>query len=388
MTAYACPMPKRPPQGRGSGGRVTPSPKSAPKGSSSSPSSKGRGDTSGAPAARGRGRVPTSSKPVKGRSGGRTVAKTDAKTDAGSKSAPKGGASATTSKREDAVEGGGAPARTGIMSFFSGASDPSYVAPRDRERPWWGMGDMAMWFAIAQVLGGLALTLAATVGGYSLIYPRKPGSTIGEVLGHVGAGLPPSVTRTPDQMPYLEYALVQLVPLWVAFLGGSYYVVKRKGTSLRKDFGLSMQWRDIPLGLAVGAFTQIVLIFGLYKLIFLVTGEQDVSAEARKIIDKATSPGIALLIILVVVFGSPLIEELFFRGLSQRAIAKRLGPIPGLILAAMFFALVHGQLVQFPGLLLFGLILGFLALRYDRLGPSIWAHVGFNGVTAALLLWN
>ncbi len=54
----------------------------------------------------------------------------------------------------------------------------------------------------------------------------------------------------------------------------------------------------------------------------------------------------------------------------------------------MFFALVHGQYLQFPGLLLFGLILGYLAMRFNRLGPSIWAHIGFNMVTAVILIWN
>ena len=37
-------------------------------------------------------------------------------------------------------------------------------------------------------------------------------------------------------------------------------------------------------------------------------------------------------------------------------------------------------------LVLFGLVAGWLTLRSGRLGPAIWTHVGFNGVTVLTLL--
>jgi len=250
------------------------------------------------------------------------------------------------------------------------------------------MGDMVLWFFVANILGGIAVAIGASLGGYSLTWPSGTGSAVGEVVGRVGAGEAPSVTLTTADIPFVQYSIVQLIPLWIAFLGGPYLVVKRKGTSLKKDFGFTMQWRDIPVGLAIGIVSQIVIITVLYKVIFIFTGEQDVSAEAERLVDRASSPLTYLLLFILVTFGSPVFEELFFRGLSQRAIGKRLGPLWGWALAAVFFALVHGQYLQFPGLLLFGLILGYLAMRFNRLGPSIWAHIGFNMVTAVILIWN
>lgn len=44
------------------------------------------------------------------------------------------------------------------------------------------------------------------------------------------------------------------------------------------------------------------------------------------------------------------------------------------------FGISHFQLVQFPGLFAFGVVLAVLAVRTGRLGPSIAAHVAFNGV--------
>lgn len=275
------------------------------------------------------------------------------------------------------------PAKPKLSSFLR----PPDAAAGPRERPWWGMGDMVLWFFVAQVAAGIAFFVLAGILGYSTVWPAGPSSAIGEAVGRVGVGQPPSVTPTIADMPLWATTVLQ-IPLWIGFLGGPLYAAKRKGTSLKVDFGFRMEWRDVPIGLGVGIGTQLVLVTVLYKLIFLFTGEQDVSASARQLTDKATSPGAALLVIAVVAIGAPVAEELFFRGLSQRAIGKRLGPIWGLLLAALFFALVHGQALQFPGLLMFGLILGYLAYRYDRLGPSIWAHVGFNGVTAVLLIWN
>lgn len=432
-------MPKRPPQGRGSGGRVTPSSKSASTSASSgtadgAPSGrgrKGRGGSTTTPASGGKASKGSSSatgKASKGSSSasGKTTkgsASAPGKTTKGSASAsdktPKGakaGATTTSSSASSSSSGSGRPRgrvptaapgrgrkgagaataaatatateaaapRSGFSSFLRPAgADPAAA----RERPWWGMGDMVLWFFVAQIAAGVAFFVVAGIMGYSTMWPTSTGSAVGEAVGRVGVGQPPSVTQTIANMPLWITTFLQ-VPLWIGFLGGPLYAAKRKGTSLKVDFGFRMEWRDIPLGLAVGIVTQVVLVTVLYKIIFVFTGEQDVSASARELTDKATSPGAALLVFAVVAVGAPVFEELFFRGLSQRAIGKRLGPIWGLLLAALFFALVHGQTLQFPGLLMFGLILGYLAYRYDRLGPSIWAHVGFNGVTAVLLIWN
>ena len=50
------------------------------------------------------------------------------------------------------------------------------------------------------------------------------------------------------------------------------------------------------------------------------------------------------------------------------------------------FGAVHLQLLQFPALTLIGLVLGWLTLRYGRLGPAIWAHIAFNAVATVMLL--
>ena len=89
---------------------------------------------------------------------------------------------------------------------------------------------------------------------------------------------------------------------------------------------------------------------------------------------------------LIVVVLAPLIEELFFRGLFQRATDRRFGAALSVVFPAVIFGAVHLQPLQFPALVLFGLVAGLLVARSDRLGPAIWAHVGFNAIAVASLL--
>jgi len=46
----------------------------------------------------------------------------------------------------------------------------------------------------------------------------------------------------------------------------------------------------------------------------------------------------------------------------------------------------HHVPLQFPALVMFGLIAGVLVQRDGRLGRAVWAHVGFNSWTVGVLL--
>jgi membrane protease YdiL (CAAX protease family) len=48
------------------------------------------------------------------------------------------------------------------------------------------------------------------------------------------------------------------------------------------------------------------------------------------------------------------------------------------------FGLVHFQLLQFPALMVVGVVNAVLTLRTGRLGPAVCAHVAFNGTAVAV----
>ena len=95
-----------------------------------------------------------------------------------------------------------------------------------------------------------------------------------------------------------------------------------------------------------------------------------------------------LLVFVTVGFVAPFAEELFFRGLALQSLVRRFGRVWGLLLSAAFFAVVHGNPLTFVALAPFAIVLGLLVLRFDRLGPAIAAHVGYNLVTATVLVFD
>ncbi len=183
--------------------------------------------------------------------------------------------------------------------------------------------------------------------------------------------------------PSLDVTAILQSALWVGTLGIPMWFHFIKGVSW-KDFGWGFQKNDVFSGLLIGLGTQIAAGL-LYLPLTLIFDDIDVSEPARELVDKATGFGVFLLF-LVVVVGAPLVEELFFRGLTLKAFEKKMGSRLALVLSSLFFAIAHLQLIQFPALFLFGLVAGYLVKKYDRLGRAVWAHVGFNATTVLALL--
>jgi hypothetical protein len=191
------------------------------------------------------------------------------------------------------------------------------------------------------------------------------------------------VSTAPEDRP-LWLDAVLLLPLWFSLLAGTIIISRRWGTGkLRDDYGLRFRRFDL-LGIPIGIATQAALIPALYWLLHINSSE--VSGPARSLTDRADHPAAVVLLVLMVVVGAPIIEELFFRGLLMRSIQARWNDWIALVVSALFFAFVHFQPVQFAGLFVFGLIAGTCAQRTGRLGMGIMAHAAFNATAVLMLL--
>ena len=232
--------------------------------------------------------------------------------------------------------------------------------PPDHRTPRWGLGDAAIAFVV-----GVALT---------------------NIVASITLELTDRTGQELDDLPLTFLAFFQ-VPQWLGTLGVTWLAVRRKGNGLVRDLGLRGEGRDVPRGLGLGAATQLLVVPLLYLPILWLTdrSRDDVAAEARELTDKATGVGVLLLVLVVVVL-APVVEEIFFRGLLLRSLENRLGPTWALATSSTLFGLAHFQLLQLPALIVFGLVAGWLAQRHGRLGPAIFAHIAFNGVTVFLLL--
>jgi uncharacterized protein len=251
-------------------------------------------------------------------------------------------------------------------------------------KPRWGLGEAFGGFAIAIVVGGLFAGVILAIVGYEAPLP-SPGGAVGRVAGQVVTGQACAVPAARS----LALDALQQLPFWAVLLAVPYLAARFKGNGWIRDFHIRMERSDIVVGLGVGIFCQLVLVSGFYWLLFQLIGNQDVSAEARQLTDRATTPVGVILLFLIVGVGAPIAEEIFFRGLALRAFRKRgWAWWPSIIVTALYFGATHLQPLQFPALVMFGIAVGWLVQRTNRLGPAIWAHVGFNVTAAVVLVWN
>lgn len=232
--------------------------------------------------------------------------------------------------------------------------DPSPTPASAPDPPRWGLGDATVGFLLGLFLSILLASLWIQASGSDEL-------SVGLFATSIGGN-------------------------WLGLGGAVWVASRRKGTgSLATDFGLRIQKEDIGPGLLAGVLSQLVLIPILYVPVHRLFPDVDVSQEAKKVTDLAQGGGIAL-IATCIVLGAPLIEELFFRGLLQRSAGRRFGPRAAIAISAVTFGLAHFQPVQLLGLIAFGVVLGVLAQRAGRLGPSLVAHMAFNATTVAVLL--
>jgi membrane protease YdiL (CAAX protease family) len=236
------------------------------------------------------------------------------------------------------------------------------TAPALPRTPRWGLGDVALGFAIGLVSAQLVLValLSAT------------GRTVDEV----------------DELPLSLVAVAQM-GLWVGLLGAPLVATRLKGNGLVADLRLRARVADAWRGGGIGIVLQLVALPLLYwpLLELLDKGASDLEGPAREMTDRADGPIGVLLLVLIVGVGAPIAEEVFYRGLFQGALLKRgIRPVFAIAINATVFGLSHGQLLQLPALVLFGAVAGTLAHRAGRLGPAIAAHITFNLVTVISLL--
>jgi len=93
--------------------------------------------------------------------------------------------------------------------------------------------------------------------------------------------------------------------------------------------------------------------------------------------------GFAIAMLCIAVFPA-LVEEFAFRGVILGILKKHFNSKVAIIVSAIIFGLVHGNLVQIPFAFLMGLVFGFIAVYTKSIWPSVIAHFLNNGVSVIL----
>ena len=215
------------------------------------------------------------------------------------------------------------------------------------------------------------------VWSLTYIFANVCGSVVISVLGYAGA----------DVVPTWVLALSALT-LWGPYVGALLWVSKRNGSvSFIQDFALRFQARDlwgIPLGMASQLLLVVLVTLPFQWMFPSLFNKEAVEKRANDLFDAAQGGWIVLLIVVVIIC-APLIEEIVYRGFIQHNLAVAYGARISLLLASFWFAAVHLQLAEFPGLFAFALVLGVCFSRTKRLGLSIVTHVSFNATALTVM---
>lgn len=238
---------------------------------------------------------------------------------------------------------------------------PPPPAPGDQRSPTWGLGD-AIWGWVA------AIVLGAVLGGVIIL-----------AAGHGG--------DDQESLPLWLVAITQ-IPLWIGLLGAPLWAARKARSTVVDQFGLRFRAIDIPVGLVIGIAAQFVLVrlVSWPWLRLLGRSAEELSEPAQNLVSKAADPFGVVLLVLIVVIGAPVIEELFYRGLLLRSLERLMPSWTAIVVCGLVFGASHFQLLGLPALAVFGMLLAFLAWRTGRLGMAIAAHLAFNAVTVWFLL--
>lgn len=168
---------------------------------------------------------------------------------------------------------------------------------------------------------------------------------------------------------------------WVPLVVAVWAAGRRFGVgALSADFGLSFRAADL-WGVPIGAVTQLVALRVVYLPLQGIWphafSTDRLEQRARDLYDHASGGGV-LLLVLAVVVGAPIVEELVYRGLLQGSVTSGRRKWWGVVGIAALFALIHFQPVEIPGLFTIGLVLGACALLTRRLGLGVVTHMAFN----------
>ncbi|MBG02153.1 MAG: hypothetical protein CL470_07780 [Acidimicrobiaceae bacterium] len=222
---------------------------------------------------------------------------------------------------------------------------------------------------------------------------------LGLVFGHILAAMAYAIARGVGGYQYFTDFPMWLVavanfPLQASMILAVVFASTYRGGGILKDFYFRMERKDIGLGILIGVVAQFLLVPVLtYPVLWLFDKDiDDVSNIAEELTDRPSSPiGVIALIVFVGVF-TPVAEELFFRGLLYGSLRKKLNLTgakciwASMIISSAVFSLVHFQWILIPALFGVGIVFNLIYEKTGRLGPAIWAHAGFNGVTLINLL--
>lgn len=242
--------------------------------------------------------------------------------------------------------------------------EPDYNERRNLKRSYRTGGWLMIFqFVLSYGLGFLVIQLILWLMG--MLNPDADGASISEYI------------RGSSMLVSVNMLVYVVCNVGIAMLGMKWAGIKYTSLVRTNDFGFGRAVQYCMIGILLWTISLYIItgmsdVFSKYGIDIV----PDMSGVGNTFLGKTVELVYACMI-------APITEELFFRGVLLRTLAKSNQRFV-VFASALFFGLVHGNLQQFVLAVLIGIFLAHITLKHGSIIPSIIVHIFVNSVSSII----
>ena len=151
-----------------------------------------------------------------------------------------------------------------------------------------------------------------------------------------------------------------------------------------------MRGNESPIRLTFKGFYPTQVLWGLILMLAMsVVIEPVINLFPKEwydwVDDRITNGGWAMFTAVVM---APVCEEIFFRGILQKNMVRKWGPVAGILIASAIFGLIHGIPQQVVAGFCLGIVIGWVYWRTGSLVAAMVLHAINNALSVFLTLFE
>lgn len=156
---------------------------------------------------------------------------------------------------------------------------------------------------------------------------------------------------------------------------------------LKSKYEINLLSNVTLIGIFLAIFCSILFFLLLDKCLDPIfesvfpQSEQDYQETIQSLIK---SPVTSLLQVCII---APIIEEILMRGFVLGGLKNSYGVVGALLISALFFAILHFNMVQTLSAFVCGIILGLLYIKTNSIPCCIIAHCGYNLISYITMIY-
>ena len=156
---------------------------------------------------------------------------------------------------------------------------------------------------------------------------------------------------------------------------------------LKSKYEINLLSNFTPMGIFLAVFCSVLFFLLLDKCLdpvfesFFSQSEQDYRETIQRLVK---SPVTSLIQVCII---APVVEEILMRGFVLGGLKNTYGVVGALFISALFFSILHFNMVQTLSAFVCGIILGLLYIKTNSIPCCIIAHCGYNLISYVTMIY-